>query len=95
MEKTNPEVIFVNNLNNITSAVTKQELLSELNRLILQKLPRTLEESSKAYGVFIRKRKIKSAVNLITILLIYSLNDISQRILAAFACALGIADISD
>lgn len=94
-KKKPPEVIIVNKLNNITTAAGMQELISELNRLILQKLPSDLEESAKAKGVFVRKRKIKSAIDLITILLVYSLNDISQRMLSAFACALGIANISD
>lgn len=58
-------------------------------------MPQTLEESAKACGALVRKREVKNALDLMKVLLIYSLGDISQRMLAAFAGALGIANISD
>ena len=85
----------MNIINDIAATEEKQELLSKLNQYIVDKLPPTLEESAKEYGVLIRIREIKSALNLITMMLIYAVTDISQRLLAAFADVFGIAKISD
>jgi len=85
----------VNKLNDTASEQEKQVVLMNIKQKIIAKLPTTLEESAKATGAIIRKRKIKRALDLITILFIYALTDISQRVLAAFAMNLGIADISD
>lgn len=73
----------------------KQELLSYLKQELLSKLPETIEESAKEYGAIVRKREIKNAIDLINVLFIYALTDISQRMLATFAGILEIADISD
>ena len=85
----------MNVMNNNAAAEEKQELLSKLNQCIIDKLPLTLEESAKEYGVLIRIREIKSALDLIKMMLIYAVTDISQRLLAVFAGVLGIAKISD
>ena len=85
----------MNIINDIAVAEKKQELLSKLNQLIADKLPPALDESAKEHGVLIRKREIKSALDLIKVMLIYAVTDISQRLLAAFAGILGIAKISD
>ena len=85
----------MNKVNDITSTTEKQELIRKLNQYILQKLPQGLDESAKRYGALVRKREIKSGDELIKVLLIYALTNISQRLLAAFACFIGAADISD
>ena len=85
----------MNILNNITSVIEKQELMSRLNEELRQKLPADLDESAKAKGAMVRKRKLNSAYGLITVLLIYSHTSISQRIMAVLSKEMGIANISD
>ena len=88
-------MISVNQINDILATEKKQELLSKLNQYIFEKLPPTLEESAKEHGALTRKRGIKSALDLIKMMLIYAITDISQRTLAAFANVLEVANISD
>ena len=85
----------MNTINSIVLIENKQELLSKLDQHIVGKLPPTLEESAKEYGALKRKREIRSGYDLIKMMLIYAVTDISQRLLAAFAGVLGIAKISD
>jgi hypothetical protein len=85
----------VNEYNDITIITEKQALMAHLNQHILGKLPPKLEESAKEHGAIVRKREIKSAVDLLTMMLVYALTDMSQRMLAAFAALLGTADVSD
>lgn len=62
---------------------------------LAEKLPASLDETAKEYGVIVRKRGIKSAIGLIQMMLLYVLSDLSQRLLAAYAAVLGIAMVSD
>ena len=85
----------MNILNNIAATEKKQELLSKLDQYVINKLPSTLEESAKEYGVLIRIREIKNALDLIKMMFIYAISNTSQKLLAVFASVLGIAKISD
>lgn len=59
------------------------------------RLPDDLEESARRFGVFQRKREIRSAEDLLRLALIYSACDESLRATALHANALGIGDMSD
>ena len=85
----------MNKGNHIAQIEEKQEPVLKLSRQIVENLPADLEESAKEYGVIMRKREIKSALDLIRMLLIYAVIGVSQRLLAAFACVLDVANISD
>ena len=78
-----------------TAKQERQEILEKVKQKLLRKLPTTLEETAKEYKVIVRKREIKSAESLLIIMFIYALAAVSQRLLAAFASILNIADISD
>jgi len=85
----------VNLLNDITSVVENQGLRPQLIQNLEEKLPSDMDESAKANGAIVRKRKLRSALDLITVLMVYSLTSISQRMVAAFCKGIGLADISD
>jgi hypothetical protein len=85
----------VNKLNDTTLQQEKQAISETMKQKILSKLPSNLDESAKTNKAIIRKRKICNAADLILVLFLYALTDISQRLLAAFAAGMGIADISD
>lgn len=85
----------MNKLDGTTNEREKQVVLEQMKQKILNKLPRNLDVSAKATKAIERKRSIRCAAGLMLVLLIYALTDISQRLLAAFAGDIGIADISD
>ena len=81
---------------NDTSQVSKtQDMATLWIQQIESLLPINLDELAKSKGALIRKRKVKSALNLLKLLLIYAVSTMSMRILSLVAYALGIADISD
>ena len=71
-----------------------QEHLKIRDSKILPCLPQNLEELAATEGAFRRKRGIRSVQDLLKMLFLYTVPDLSFRILAAAACALGIASIS-
>jgi len=85
----------VNKLKHKPKIKKNQDQVVQVKQNILSKLPKTLEATAKTTGAIIRKRAIKCAADLILIIFLYALTDISQRILAAVAGSIGIADISD
>lgn len=54
-----------------------------------------LAASAREYGAFLRARRLKSAVDLLRMALMYGPGGQSLRILAAMAAAQGVADLSD
>jgi hypothetical protein len=85
----------VNKVNDITSTTEIQALNKKLNKILLEKLPQSLDETAKQHGVLVRIRKIQSGYELIKVMIIYALMNLSQRLLAAFASLVDAADISD
>ena len=72
-----------------------QDVLKKWDEKILPHLPENLEELAFKTGALQRKRGIRSATDLLKILFIYACQEISFRMLAAAACALGISAVSD
>ncbi len=72
-----------------------QDVLKKWDEKILPHLPENLEELVLKTGALQRKRGIRSATDLLKILFIYACQEISFRMLAAAACALGISAVSD
>ena len=85
------------NLQNNFSRQNKnlQDVLKKWDEKILPHLPKNLEELALKTGALQRKRGIRSAADLLKILFIYACQEISFRMLAAAACALGISAVSD
>lgn len=61
---------------------------------MLSFLPDDVEDSAKKYKVLIRKREIKSAEDLLRMLLAYSVTDLSLHSTCVWASAVGIASLS-
>lgn len=78
-----------------SSDKNKQGIFDNWNKIVFQHLPKNLDETAEREGVLKRKRGLRSAEDLLKILFLYACSSFSFRILAAAACALGIADISD
>lgn len=72
-----------------------QEDLEIWEKEIYIHFPKDLEEQIKNTGVLLRKREVKSASDLLKVLFLYSVTNLSFRILALAASVLGIASISD
>ena len=85
----------MNRKNSKGTAEEKQSLLMRWSQEIAEKLPPSLEQSAKEYGAIIRKREIKSALGLVQMLLMYAVSNLSQKALAACACVIGVANVSD
>lgn len=82
--------------NNFTkSDKNLQEILEKWNKKILPFLPACLDELARETGAIQRKRRIRSASDLLKMLFLYACSNLSFRILAVAAYALGISDISD
>ena len=62
---------------------------------VLARLPRDLEESARATGAFERRRVVRSAPDLLRLVLMYTLVDWPFRLVAAWANARELADLSD
>jgi hypothetical protein len=62
---------------------------------IIKNLPEKWEESAKETGAFVRPREIKSAVDFITLIMLYIVNGLSLLEVALIAKVKGIAKISD
>jgi hypothetical protein len=67
----------------------------ELIKRLFGSRTESLEESAKAEGAIKRRRKIKTALELLAALFTYTVCGVSQRGLAAIAQAIGIESISD
>ncbi len=72
-----------------------QAVLETWDRKILPHLPKELDVTACQSGIMHRKRGIHPASDLLKALFLYAASKISFRMLAAAACALGIARISD
>lgn len=72
-----------------------QEAFKKWDKKILPFLPKCLDELAGQTGAIQRKRGIGSAADLLKMLFLYACSNVSFRILAAAACALGISAISD
>ena len=72
-----------------------QGVLEKWDKKILPFLPESLDGLARKTGAVQRKRGICSAPDLLRMLFLYACSNISFRILAAAAYALGISDISD
>lgn len=59
------------------------------------RLPIDLEESARKEGAILRRRHLRRAEDLLRLALLYALCDWSLRIVAAWACLKGWADLSD
>ena len=58
-------------------------------------LPKDLDETAKLTGALVRKRGVKSAFDLLRLLLIYAVSTMSICMLSLSARSLELADISD
>lgn len=85
------------NLQNNSNRQNKnlQDVLKKWDEKILPHLPENLEELALKTDALQRKRGLRSATDLLKILLIYACQKISFRMLAAAVCALGISAVSD
>lgn len=85
------------NLQNHSNKTDKilQELLKKWDSKISPHLPGQLDELAEQTGALRRKRGIHSAVDLLKVLFLYACSNLSFRILAVAACALGISNVSD
>lgn len=81
--------------NFIKSEKDLQGVIETWNKKILSYLPEQLDELAKQTGILQRKRGIRSAADMLKLLFLYACSNVSFRILASAACALGISDISD
>ncbi len=72
-----------------------KEVLEKWDKKILPFLPECLDGLARKTGAVQRKRGVCSASCLLKMLFLYACSNISFRILAAAAYALGISDISD
>ncbi len=73
----------------------KGEKKQDIFEYIREKFPHDIEESAKACGVIVRKRKLQSAYGLLQMIIAYVTLGWSQRLLAARAISAGIAHMSD
>lgn len=88
---------IIMNLQNNSNRQNKnlQDVLKKWDEKILPHLPENLEELALKTDALQRKRRIRSATDLLKILFIYACQKISFRMLAAAVCALGISAVSD
>jgi len=85
----------VNQPNNTPKCPEKQDVATYWAERIRSMLPADLDETAKSKGALVRKRGVKSAYNLLKLLLIYAVSTMSLRILSLSASSLKVADISD
>ena len=85
----------VNQNNNSANSPGKQDISEYWTEKIKTMLPRDLEESAKREGALLRKRGVKSAYDLLKLMLIYAVSTMSMRMLSLSASSLKLADISD
>jgi hypothetical protein len=71
-----------------------QALLDDWEHL-LQMLPPDLEATARQTGAFQRPRQIRSASDLLRLVLMYALRDASLRLLGVWACLQGLGYLSD
>lgn len=74
-----------------TSTLTNQASWRE----VLELLPCGYEEEARARGALVRRRRIRSAGDLLRLVLLYAVGDLSLRLTAGVAKAQGVADLSD
>ena len=88
-------MIFVNKSSFTSDEKKLQESAEKWSKDIESVLPVDLEQSAKEYGALQRKRGIKSASELLGMLMMYATGKISARVLSMAAVALKISTISD
>jgi hypothetical protein len=71
------------------------ELIGQDWEQALLVLPRDLDESAKISRAVLRRRGIRSAADLLRIIMVYTVCDWSLRLVAAWCVLQGVADISD
>lgn len=79
----------------IKSEKDLQEVIEKWDKKFLPYLPEQWEELAKQTGILYRKRGIRSAADMLKRFFLYACSNISFRLLASAACALGISNISD
>ena len=85
----------MNQHNNTPKCLGKQDVTTYWAEQIRSFLPTDLDESAKIYGALVRKRRVKSAFDLLKLMLIYAVSTMSMRLLSLSASSLRVADISD
>jgi hypothetical protein len=75
--------------------VINAEWLDENWQTVIEMLPIDLETSAEETAALVRRRKIKSASDLLRLNLLYSVCDFSLRMVGAWALLLGIGYLSD
>jgi len=95
LPKNIPRRSNVNQKDNTSQNSKAQDMVSLWTEKIETLLPADLEESAKTKGALKRKRGLKSASDLIKLLLIYAVSTMSMRMLSLCAASLKIADVTD
>ena len=85
----------MNQENNTLQTAKIQDIVALWKEKIETMLPDDIEESAKAKGALIRKRGVKSASDLLKLMLIYAVSTMSMRLLSLCAASMKIADITD
>ena len=85
----------MNQNNNTCSGSQDQDMAVLWAEQIKAIFPTDLDESAKTAGALIRKRGVKSALDLLKLLLICAVSTMSMRMLTLSAISLKMADISD
>ena len=85
----------MNQDNNTRQAAKIQGMAALWAEKIGALLPGDLEESAKEKGALKRKRGIKSASDLLKLLLVYAVSTMGMRLLSLCAASLGVADVTD
>ncbi len=62
---------------------------------VLAALPADLAEMARAEGAFCRCRQVRSAADLLRLVCVYALGDLSLRLTAGWATVVGLAELSD
>jgi len=85
----------VNQNNNTCNDSQDQGIATLWAEQIKAIFPTDLDESAKTWGALIRKREVKSAIDLLRLLLLCAVSTMSMRMLTLSAKSLKVADISD
>ncbi len=91
MVESSTRVVFPAN----AQAVGKFESLEQNWAELSQLLPSDFETSAWATGALVRRREVRSALDLLRLILHYALSGLSLRLVAAWFCLLGLGNLSD
>jgi len=61
---------------------------------IVRELPAHLDESAKEMGALVRRKGVRSAADLLRVILTYGVTDLSLKAVAAWASSIGLAQLS-